>query len=439
MKLFALPILFFLFSLPILTDLPLQEVEREVESSTSQEEVEEITDLLLPDVVKDFDMPVVLNDAVEYYIAYFTTEKREVFSRWLRRARSYVPAMKEVLRQEGLPEDLVYLAMVESGFNPKAYSPKKACGPWQFIMETGKRYGLKVDYFRDERRDFEKSTLAAARYLKDLYDQFGCWFLAQAAYNAGEKKLQRAIRRHDTEDFWELSAYGALPAETRAFVPKIIAAAIIAKNPERFGFEKIEYEEPIGFKKVKVKGGLPLKMIAKAAGIDALELRKLNPEILRGITPPSEESYAIRLPHSIEEEAFEKRLNSLLKESKVYSNLRPHRLRKKESLASLLKTHGATYEDLAIVNGIEGCFRPKAGSLIYIPVFDKGKAIGKKAEGLKTASYRRKVPYRGAKKGKVFSSRAQGYGSGLEGVRPQSRIMDREKGQEGLRVRTKRK
>ena len=250
--------------------------------------------------IQNFDIPIVFNDAVKYYVRYFTNEKKKVFANWLRRSRRYVPIITEILRKNNMPEDLVYLAMIESGFNPKAYSPAKACGPWQFIYETGGRYGLKVNYWIDERRDPEKSTVAAAKYLRDLFNQFGHWYLAAAGYNAGEGRIERAIVKHNTNDFWELYKYNTLPQETKNYIPQLIAAAIIAKEPEKYGFGSITFEDPIRFVEISVPPATPLTAIAKASSLDLDAVRSYNPELVRGITPPGTGDYEIKLPYPID-------------------------------------------------------------------------------------------------------------------------------------------
>ena len=183
-----------------------------------------------------FDYPVVINTQVEKWVDYFLGRGRKHFERYLERSELFIPYIQPLLRQQGLPEDLVYLAMIESGFNNHARSHAKAVGPWQFISATGKRYGLAVNWWVDERRDTRKSTLAAAEYLKDLYTMFQSWELAAAAYNAGESKIARAIQRFGTKDFWALTRQRYLRSETRNYVPKIMAAAIVAKNRTQFGF-----------------------------------------------------------------------------------------------------------------------------------------------------------------------------------------------------------
>ena len=178
------------------------------------------------------EIPVVLNDKVQKYINYYQNRGRKTFTRWLEKSGKYIPMMTEILRQKDLPSDLVYLAMIESGFNVKARSPMGAVGPWQFIRSTGRKYGLTINGWIDERMNPEKSTVAAANYLRDLYNMFESWELAAAGYNAGEHRVQRAIDRYNNDDFWEMSrTRKALPRETREYVPKIVAALVIVKNP----------------------------------------------------------------------------------------------------------------------------------------------------------------------------------------------------------------
>ncbi len=189
-----------------------------------------------------FDVPIQVNKQVKAYLVYFSTKRKEVIQRQLARSTRYLPMIKEVFQEYGLPEDLAYLAMIESGFNPEAQSPAGARGMWQFIKGTGVRYGLVIDGCIDERRDPVKSTRAAARYLLDLYKQFGSWYLAAASYNCGERRVQKELNKGNRENFWELSADKCLPSETENYVPQMIAATIIAKNPEKFGFKDVPYQ-----------------------------------------------------------------------------------------------------------------------------------------------------------------------------------------------------
>jgi hypothetical protein len=190
------------------------------------------------------DFPIQMNKEVRAYIIYFSTEKKGFTKRSLARSSRYLPMIKEVFREYGLPEDLAYLAMVESGFNPQANSPAGACGMWQFIKGTGLRYGLVINGSVDERKDPEKSTRAAAQYLLDLYKQFGSWYLAAASYNCGERRVQKELTKSSYKNFWELSANKCIPGETRNYVPQMIAATIIARNPQKFGFADVPYQSP---------------------------------------------------------------------------------------------------------------------------------------------------------------------------------------------------
>lgn len=353
-----------------------------VTAADLRDQVEPVQDeeaplLVEPYNLEYFDIPIVFNEAVEYFIRFFTVEKRKVFANWLRRSKRYVPLITEILRQHGLPEDLVYLAMIESGFNTRAYSPMKACGPWQFIYATGERYGLKVNHWVDERRDPEKSTIAAARYLRDLFRQFGDWYLAAASYNAGEGRVGRAITKHETNDFWELSKYNTLPRETREYIPQLIAAAVIAKEPERYGFTNIDYESPIRFVKERVPGGVTLASVGRASGTDALTVRALNPELLTGITPPDERQYVIKLPDGTSLGDFQANLVKEVERERKIKGFSTYTTGKKDSVSSIMKRYRVKYEDLMLVNYCETGFKLKLGTVVYIPRFSDTAGGGK--------------------------------------------------------------
>jgi len=242
-----------------------------------------------------FDIPITVNDAVERWLTYFQTDGRKNFAIYLSRAGRYEPMMRAMFRDAGLPEDLVYVSLIESGFSPRAYSRARAVGLWQFISSTGRLYDLKISYWVDERRDPLKATKAAAAHLKDLYDEFGSWYLAAAAYNGGPNRVRRGISRTGSDDFWTLSQRRYLRRETRNYVPKLIAAALIAKQPEHYGFLDIQEAEPLAYDIVQVPDATSLDVIAEAAGVSAGEVAELNPQVLRGVTPPGE-AYAVRVP-----------------------------------------------------------------------------------------------------------------------------------------------
>ncbi len=315
----------------------------------------------------DLDIPMVINDAVDRHIKCFTGPKRDIFARWLVRSEKYAPTIRGILKKNGLPEDLVYLSMIESGFNMKARSRASASGPWQFMNETGKRYGLRVDYWVDERYDLEKSTVAAARYLKNLFDQFGCWYLAAASYNAGENRVKKAIEKQDTKDFWKLREYKTLPKETQEYVPQLIAAALIAKDPEKYGFDDVVSTPVRSLTKITVPGGVPLKGIARALSLEVVDLRALNPEILKGITPPDRKEYQIKLPETPDVDAMSRKLEAALAHDRKVVDVVGHCVKKRESLAGILKRYDVSRSDLALVNG-DG-MRVQRGHILYIPRF----------------------------------------------------------------------
>ena len=255
-------------------------------------------DSVLPEAEPEgpsWDIPITINDAVERWLEYFQTDGRKNFAIYLSRAGRYEPMMRAIFRDAGLPEDLVYLSLIESGFSPRAYSRARAVGLWQFISSTGRLYDLQISYWVDQRRDPILATKAAAAHLKDLYEEFGSWYLAAAAYNGGASRVRRGISRTGSDDFWTLSRRRYLRRETRNYVPKLIAAALIAKQPEHYSFINIPQSEPMAYEVVQVPDATSLDVIADAAGTTVQALVELNPQILRGVTPPGQR-YSLRVP-----------------------------------------------------------------------------------------------------------------------------------------------
>ncbi len=330
----------------------------------------------------EFDIPIIMNAKVEQFIQYFQTDIRERFVTYLSRSRKYIPSMKKLLKEHGLPEDLVYIALIESGFEPSAYSRSKASGPWQFISQTGKRYGLKVNWWVDERRDPEKSTVAAAKHLKDLYERFECWYLAAAGYNAGEYKIVKAMKRYRTEDFWLLTNYQYLKRETKNYVPQMIAAALIAKDPEKYGFTDVEYQEPLRYESVKVPDLTGLSLVAKACETSLEEIKDLNPEILRGVTPPDEPDYEIKIPFG-KKDVFLKNFESLQPVESF--QFKTHSVKNGETLAGIAKVYRVDLDPLLEINHLKKTSRISKGTTLLIPLSKDEQirplAVAKKKNG----------------------------------------------------------
>jgi len=313
----------------------------------------------------EFDLPIVLNDSVKAYIQFFQTRKREVINRSFERAGRYLPMMREIFLEHGLPLDLVNLAHVESAFNYRAYSRAKAAGIWQFIKSTAHRFNMTVDGWVDQRRDPVVATRAAAAYLKELYAMFNeSWPLALAAYNAGEQKVQRAIARQGTDDFWALR----LPRETQLFVPAFMAIAIIAKHPERFGFTP-PVERPWEVERAVVPGSIHLRSIAQAVGVSYDDLRDLNPALKRSMTPADRPSYEINVPRGSRElllASLDQLPRTRLPEARVARSR--HRVRRGETLERIARRYGTSVALLAEVNGIAPGERLRAGRLLRLPM-----------------------------------------------------------------------
>lgn len=315
------------------------------------------------------DIPLALNGKVEYFITYFQTSGRKSFSRWLSRSERYIPMMREVLRKEGLPEDLVYLAMIESGFTPHAVSVASAVGPWQFISGTGKRYDLRIDQWIDERRDPLKSTVAAAMYLKELYSLFNQdWYLAAAGYNAGENKILRAIDKYNTRDFWEISKGSYLKRETKDYVPKLLAAAIIAKEPARYGFADVAYLPPVEFDSVAIPSRTDLDLVAKLCEVDVKTIKDLNPELRRWCTPPDYPDYELKIPKG-KRKSFDEAYAQIPPDQRyieriVYSR---YRVKKRDTLQAIARRYGTSAGALAEVNKLKPTSNIR-GRTLLVPV-----------------------------------------------------------------------
>jgi membrane-bound lytic murein transglycosylase D len=306
--------------------------------------------------------------AIDRNLYLFSERMKQRFSMWLERSARYVDIMKGILREKSVPEELVFLPIVESGFNPQAYSHARAVGPWQFIEGTAKRYGLVVDWWRDERKDPMKSTHAAASYLRDLHKMFGSWNLALAAYNAGEGRIAKALRRSDSDTYWELLHTQQIRPETKEYVPRYIAATMIAQEPEKFGFSDLAYHEPMDYEEVTLHHPVDLDIIAKCAETDVKEIKDLNPELRRWSTPPNMSSYTIRIPADSRDLFIEN-----LKEIPVKDRFScdKYTVKKKETLKTVAKKLNVPVGTLVALNNMNGIEGLKPGDTIKVPPKDK--------------------------------------------------------------------
>lgn len=243
-----------------------------------------------------FDLPVTYNKNVSQWISYFQTRGKTFFREWLEKSSKYMPLLQSELKSAGLPTDLAYMVMIESGFSAQAVSSAKAVGPWQFIESTGNNYGLKKNWWLDERRDIKKSTQAAIRYLKDLHAEFKSWYLVAASYNMGENGLRKQIKKYRTTDYWELVHRGALPLETQDYVPKILAALMISKAPNLYGFRDIDEQYPLQYEVVYAPSGTDLDDLADYLSVTHKSLKDLNSELVLGYIPRQVEGHHIRIP-----------------------------------------------------------------------------------------------------------------------------------------------
>ncbi len=315
-------------------------------------------------LVEHYDSNEVASKAVEKNLGFFSTRIKDKFSLWLGRSGKYLDLMKDILKKKDVPEEMVFLSLIESGFNPYAYSIAKAVGPWQFISSTAKRYGLEIDWWKDERRDPIKSTAAAADYLKDLYGMFGSWNLAMAAYNAGEGKILRALKKSKADDYWDLLDTKQIKSETKDYVPKFIAASLIANNPKDFGFDDIDYNQPMKYDEVELDSPVDLSVAAECAGTDLDVIKKLNPELRRWCTPPDASSYVLRIPEGTRE-AFLKKLAAVPEDDRF--TIDRYTVKKGDTFKKIARKTGIPETVVLSLNATEKVLPLRAGSVIYLP------------------------------------------------------------------------
>jgi membrane-bound lytic murein transglycosylase D len=306
-------------------------------------------------------LPLVMNDAVLSYINYFQGRGRPTIVAGLQRSGRYKAMIQRVLAEEKVPQELIYLAQAESGFLPRAVSFAAAGGMWQFIRERAAEYGLTQTAFSDDRYDPEKATRAAARHLRDLYNEFGDWYLAIAAYNCGPGGVEHAIERTGYADFWQLKARGALPAETANYVPIILALTIMGKNAKEYGLESVTPDSPVEYDTVEMTAQTSLALVGDLTDAPVSYLIELNPALLRNMAPAG---YSLRVPKSTATPLIAG-LDSIPADRRVA--WRMHRVETGETLAVIAKRYGATPASIVTANHMLATDQPAPGDRLIIP------------------------------------------------------------------------
>jgi membrane-bound lytic murein transglycosylase D len=358
------------------------------------------------------DLPLMMTDPVASYINYFSTRGRGVLEGALSRAGRYQDMMQRILRQEGLPQDLIYLAQAESGFHPLALSRKGARGMWQLMASRAQGYGLHKDWWQDERQDPEKATRAAARHLHDLYREFGDWYLAMAAYNSGPITVQNAVRRTGYADFWELYRRNVLPPETRNYVPIILAVTIMAKNPEQYGLDKVAREKPLAYDTVKINYPVDLRLVAECVDASAGQLQELNPSLLR-LTTPKGRDFDLHLPVGTKDK-FLSGIAGVPLDMRVW--WRYHKVQAGDTLDSLARAYRTTPKAIAEANYLDGQ-ELQANSKLMIPI-----APGKHAATEDAPTYSRRSTRYNVHRGETVETVAENVGVPPAMVRQWNRL-----------------
>jgi membrane-bound lytic murein transglycosylase D len=342
------------------------------------------------------DLPLMMNDQVAGFINYFSNRGRGVLERGLSRSGQYEDMIRATLKDVGVPQDLIYLAQAESGFHPLAVSRAGARGMWQFMGSRARGYGLQHSWWVDDRQDPEKATRAAAHHLKDLYNQFGDWYLAMAAYNSGPGTVQAAVKRTGYADFWELYRRNVLPKETRNYVPIIVAVTIMAKNPAQYGLDDVDKQPPLKYDTVKIGYPIDLRLVAECVDVTASDLQDLNPSLLR-MTTPKDREFELHVPAGTAEK-FQTAVASIPVDKRVW--WRYHKVQDGDTLASISRTYRTSSKSIAEANGLDD--QPLAPSTRLIIPIAPGNA--------ETATYARRITRYRVRKGDTVESVAENVG-----------------------------
>jgi membrane-bound lytic murein transglycosylase D len=346
------------------------------------------------------DLPLMLTDPVVGYINYFSSRGRETLENSLIRGGRYREVIEKILRDEGVPPELIYLAQAESGFHPLALSRVGARGMWQFMASRAKGYGLQRNQWVDERQDPEKATRAAARHLKDLYNQFGDWYLAMAAYNSGPGTVQSAVRRTGYADFWELYRRNVLPRETRNYVPIIVAVTIMTKNPSQYGLDKVVTDKPVPYDKIKIDYSVDLRLVAGCVDASPETLQDLNPSLLR-LTTPQDREFELRLPAGTKDK-YTTAIAAVPRDMRVW--WRYHKVGPDDTLESISRVYRTPAKAIAQANSLDGEDKLQAESRIIIPI-----APGKHAATEDGATYARHATRYKLRRGDTLQSVADNF------------------------------
>ncbi len=349
------------------------------------------------------DVPIDYNEKVKNAIVFFQSNPkgREAMTKWIRRSGTYLPFIQRILEEEGLPHDMVYLSMIESGFSPQAYSSARAVGLWQFIYSTGRLYGLDRDEWVDERRDPEKATRAAAQHLKDLYRMYNDWNLVMAAYNCGPSRVTRQVVADEEIEYWEMN----LPRETQNYVPYFMAAVIICKAPELFGFEGIEQDTPLEYEEVEVRPYTSLASAASCIGVSADVLKALNPELRNNRVPPGKVSYQLKIPTGMCD-TFVAAYNDIPAETYTPPKVGTYAIRRGDTLAEVARRHGVSLNSLMNANPGVVPNRLRVGQRIRIPgASDGGEEVATTVTTPARSSSASAAPARSAAKTTTYKVR----------------------------------